>query len=89
MAETPFFPADGQMLILDALRLKAGVYQADFEFLEVPELRHVGLIVHFETLLQKCEKPERPVTLRLFKVMRFEYKKAPHSNRVRCLELVG
>ena len=87
-AETPFFPADGQMLILDALRLKAGVYQADFEFLEVPELRHVGLIVHFETLLQKCEKPERPVTLRLFKVMRFEYKKAPHSNRVRCLECV-
>ena len=77
------------MLVLDALRLEAGVYQADFEFLEVPELRHVGLIVHFETLLQKCEKPERPVTLRPFKVMRFEYKKAPHSNRVRCLELVG
>ena len=48
LAETPFFPADGQVLILDALRLKAGVYQADFEFLEVPELRHVGLIVHFE-----------------------------------------
>ena len=33
-------------------------------------------------------EPERPVTLRLFKVMRFEYKKAPHSNRVRCLECV-
>ena len=46
--EAPFFPSDGQMLILDALRLKVGVYQADFEFLEVPELRHVGLIVHFE-----------------------------------------
>jgi hypothetical protein len=89
MAETPFFPADGQMLILDALRLKVGVYQADFEFLEVPELCHVVLIVHFEILLQKCEKPEHPVTLRPFKVMRFEYKKAPHSNKVRCLELVG
>ena len=75
-------PSDGQVLILDALRLKAGVYQADFEFLEVPELRHVGLIVHFETLLQKCEKPERPVTLRLFKVMRFEYKK--HHTRIEC-----
>ena len=44
-------PSDGQVLVLDALRLKAGVYQADFEFLEVPELRHVGLIVHFEILL--------------------------------------
>ena len=77
------------MLVLDALRFEASVYQADFEFFEIPELRHVGLIVHFETLLQKCEKPEHPVTLRPFKVMRFEYKKAPHSNRVRCLELVG
>ena len=38
---------------------------------------------------RSCERPERPVTLRSFKVMRFEYKKAPHSNRVRCLELVG
>ena len=38
---------------------------------------------------RSCERPERPVTLRPFKVMRFEYKKAPHSNRVRCLELVG
>ena len=47
-AEMPFFPADGQVLILDVLRLEAGVYQADFEFFEVPELRHVGLIVHFE-----------------------------------------
>jgi len=27
------------------------VYQADFEFLEVPELCHVGLFVHFEILL--------------------------------------
>ena len=76
------------MLVLDALRFEASVYQADFEFFEIPELRHVGLIVHFETLLQKCEKPEHPVTLRPFKVMRFEYKKAPHSNRVRCLERV-
>ena len=50
-AEVVILPSDGQVLILDALRLKAGVYQADFEFLEVPELRHVGLIVHFETLL--------------------------------------
>ena len=41
------------MLILDALRLKVGVYQADFEFLEVPELRHVGLIVHFEIPLDR------------------------------------
>ena len=88
-AEVVILPSDGQVLILDALRLKAGVYQADFEFLEVPELRHVGLIVHFEIPLQKCEKPEHPVTLRPFKVMRFEYKKAPHSNKVRCLELVG
>ena len=47
-AETPFFPADGQVLVLDALRFEASVYQADFEFFEVPELRHVGLIVHFE-----------------------------------------
>ena len=65
-------PSDGQMLVLDAFRFKASVYQADFEFLEVPELRHVGLIVHFEILLQKCEKPECLVTLRSLKVMRFE-----------------
>ena len=75
-------PSDGQVLVLDALRLEAGVYQADFEFLEVPELRHVGLIVHFETLLQKCEKPERSVTLRPFKVMRFVFKML-HS-RIEC-----
>jgi hypothetical protein len=36
------------VLVLDALRFEASVYQADFEFFEVPELRHVGLIVHFE-----------------------------------------
>ena len=81
-AEVVALPSDGQVLVLDALRLEAGVYQADFEFLEVPELRHVGLIVHFETLLQKCEKPERSVTLRPFKVMRFEYKK--HHTRIEC-----
>ena len=50
-AEVVILPSDGQVLVLNALRLKAGVYQADFEFLEVPELRHVGLIVHFEILL--------------------------------------
>ena len=81
-AEVVILPSDGQVLILDALQLKAGVYQADFEFLEVPELRHVGLIVHFEIPLQKCERPERSVTLRSFKVMRFEYKK--HHTRIEC-----
>ena len=55
------------MLVLDALRFEAGVYQSDFEFFEVPELCHVGLIVHFEILLQKCERPECPMTLRPFK----------------------
>ena len=70
------------MLVLNALRFETSVYQTDFEFFEVPELCHVGLIVHFETLLQKCEKPERSVTLRPFKVMRFEYKK--HHTQIEC-----
>ena len=47
-AEVVILPSDGQVLVLNALRFEASVYQADFEFFEVPELRHVGLIVHFE-----------------------------------------
>ena len=47
-AEVVILPSDGQVLILNALRFEASVYQTDFEFFEVPELRHVGLIVHFE-----------------------------------------
>ena len=80
--EVVILPSDGQVLVLNALRFETSVYQTDFEFFEVPELRHVGLIVHFEIPLQKCERPERSVTLRSFKVMRFEYKK--HHTRIEC-----
>ena len=59
-AEVVALPSDGQVLVLDALRFEASVYQSDFEFFEVPEL------CHFEILLQKCERPERPMTTPVF-----------------------
>ena len=46
--EVVALPSDGQVLVLDTLRLEASVYQADFESFKVPKLCHVVLIVHFE-----------------------------------------
>ncbi|OLA49561.1 MAG: hypothetical protein BHW42_05595 [Oscillibacter sp. CAG:241_62_21] len=50
-AETPFFPADGQVVILNRLHRETVLSQPGGGFFKVTELRGFILIVHFGVLL--------------------------------------
>ena len=50
-AETPFFPADGQVVILNRLHRETVLSQPGGGFFKVTELRGFVLIVHCEVLL--------------------------------------
>ena len=50
-AETPFFPADGQVVILNRLHRETILSQPDGGFFKETELRGFILIVHFGVLL--------------------------------------
>ena len=50
-AETPFFPADGQVVILDRFYREAVLPQPNGGFFKETELRGSALIVHCEVLL--------------------------------------
>ena len=60
-AEVPFFPANGQVVILDRLHRETVLPQPGGGFFKVTELRGFVLIVHCEVLLvSKKNKPEHP-----------------------------
>ena len=50
-AETPFFPADGQVLVLDGLYRETVLPQPNGGFFKETELRGFVLFVHCEVLL--------------------------------------
>ena len=50
-AETPFFPADGQVVILNRLHRETVLPQPNGGFFKETELRGSALIVHCEVLL--------------------------------------
>ena len=60
-AETPFFPADGQVVILDGLYRETVLPQPNGGFLKETELCGFVLIVHCEVLLvsTKISRSER------------------------------
>lgn len=60
-AEAPFFPADGQVVILDRLHRETVLPQPNGGFFKETELRDFVLIVHFGVLLvsKKISRSER------------------------------
>ena len=59
-AETPFFPADGQVVILNRLHRETVLPQPGGGFFKETELRGSILILYFVILLQTKNKPECP-----------------------------